>query len=130
MRIRLSLMLISFALAACASQSGSSGSSGTVDVGNGCKVNATEICANVRGKSVDMSGTGLSADQRMVEQNSGHTADIFIPIKMPDGSSILEVHCGINAQKQSVVYAQVKTGPPMPDERVKYLRAQGLCTED
>ena len=127
MRIRLSVMLLCFGLAACSSQGTSSGTNGTVDVGNGCKINAAQICANVRGKEVNMSG--VTADQRMVEQNSGHTADIFVPIRMPDGSAIVEVHCGINTQKQSVVYAQVKAGPPLTDERAKYLRAQGYCAD-
>ena len=129
MRIRLSLMLISFALAACASQSASSGPAGTKLIGSGCNFNAASVCASARNKPVQMSSTGLSADQRMLEQNSAHTADIFIPINMPDGSEIVEVKCRINAQKQSVQDANVQVAAPITDEREKYLRAQGFCAD-
>ena len=129
MRIRLSLILISFALAACASQSGTNGPSGTKLIGRGCNFNAARVCASARNQPVQMSDTGLSADQRMVEQNSAHTADIFLPINMPDGSEIVEVKCRINAQKQSVQDANVQVAAPMTDEREKYLRAQGYCAD-
>jgi hypothetical protein len=115
-------------LAACASKT-SSGTPGIVDVGNGCKINAAQVCANIRGQPVEMSD-GHTADHRMVEQNSTHTADIFVPINMPDGSEIVEVKCRINAQKQSVQDANVQVAAPMTNEREKYLRAQGYCAED
>ena len=76
-----------------------------------------------------MSNTGLQADPRMVEQNSARTANIFVPIKRDDGLELFEVECGMNTLNQSVSWAQIKTGPKLTDDDVKYLRAHGLCSE-
>jgi hypothetical protein len=65
----------------------------------------------------------------MVEQNSERTANIFIPIKRTNGDELFEVECGMNTLNQSVTWAQIKTGPTLTDEDVKFLRAQGLCSE-
>jgi hypothetical protein len=127
------LLFVSASIAACASQSasnassGGGGSSGAV-VMNGCKVDPAPICDSARGQSVDMSN-GMTADPRMVEQNSARTANIFIPIKRTDGQELFEVECGMNTLHQSVTWAQIKTGPPVTDDDVKFLRAQGLCSQ-
>ena len=93
---------------------------------NGCRVDPARICNSIRGQSVDMSNTGLQADPRMVEQNSARTANIFVPVKKPNGDEIFEVECGMNTLNQSVSWAHVKTGPPVTDDDAKYLRAQEL----
>jgi hypothetical protein len=76
-----------------------------------------------------MSNTGLSADARMVEQNSARTANIHIPINRADGQELFEVECGMNTINQSVTWAQIRTGPTLTDEDVKFLRARGLCSQ-
>ena len=132
-RLLVLVLLISTTVAGCASQSasnassGGGGSSGAV-VMNGCKVDPAPICDSARGQSVDMSN-GMTADPRMVEQNSARTANIFIPIKRTDGQELFEVECGMNTLHQSVTWAQIKTGPPVTDDDVKFLRAQGLCSQ-
>lgn len=120
------LLFISTAIAACASQGKSSGG---IVVMNGCRVDPAPICNSARGQTVNSSGTGLEADPRMIEQNSARTANIFLPIKRPNGDEIFEVECGMNTLNQSVSWAQIKTGPPVTDDDVKFLRAQGLCSE-
>ena len=123
-------LLLSTFVAGCASQSapgGGGGSSGSV-VMNGCKVDPAPICDSARGQNVDMSN-GMTADPRMVEQNSNRTANIFIPIKRVNGEELFEVECGMNTLHQSVTWAQIKTGPPVTDDDVKFLRAQGLCSQ-
>jgi hypothetical protein len=95
----------------------------------GCKIDAARICAAVKNKPVAMAGTGLMADQRMLEQDSLVTADITMPIPMPQGEPDLEIHCGINPKYQSVTYANVAPGPPVSDDDVKCLRARGYCSE-
>jgi hypothetical protein len=129
------LLFISTAITACASQSaspsGSSGGSGGSSDGkvlNGCRVDPALICNSVRGQSVDMSGTGLQGDPRMVEQNSARTANIFLPVKKPNGDEIFEVECGMNTLNQSVSWAHIKTGPPVTDDDATYLRAHGYCS--
>jgi hypothetical protein len=125
------LLLLSTSIAACASQGGSGGGKGStnlVDM-NGCKVDPAPICDSVRGQPVDAANTGLQADPRMVEQNSARTANIFIPIKRTNGDELFEVECGMNTLNQSVTWAQIKTGPTLTDEDVKFLRARGLCSE-
>ena len=124
------LLFVSASIAACASQSASSGgagSSGAV-VMNGCKVDPAPICDSIRGQSVNMSN-GMTADPRMVEQNSERTANIFVPINRLDGQELFEVECGINTIHQSVTWAQIKSGPPVTDDDVKFLRARGLCSQ-
>jgi hypothetical protein len=128
------LALILFAstamIAACSSQGASSGGGASdVVVLNGCRVDPARICNNVRGQTVVMSGTGLNADSRMLEQNSARTANVFVPVKNPNGYEIFEVECGINTLNQSVSWAHIKTGPPVTDDDVKYLRAQNYCSE-
>jgi len=125
------LLFVSIAIAACASQSTSSGGGGSsnVKVLNGCRVDPARICDRVRGQSVDMSNTGLQGDPRMVEQNSERTANIFLPVKKPNGDEIFEVECGINTLNQSVSWAQIKTGPPVTDADATYLRGAGYCSE-
>jgi hypothetical protein len=126
------LLFLSASVASCASQSASSGSGGGSSgavVMNGCKVDPAPICNSARGKSVDMSNTGLSADSRMVEQNSARTANIHIPINKANGDELFEVECGMNTLNQTVSWAQIKTGPPITDEDVKFMRARGLCSE-
>ena len=130
---RSSLVLVIFlssALAACASHSASSVAGGPPDVVvlNGCRVDPARICNNIRGQSVDMSN-GLQADPRMLEQNSARTANVFVPVKRLNGDEIFEVECGINTLNQSVSWARVKTGPPVTDDDVKYLRARNYCSE-
>lgn len=58
------LFFVSAAVAACASQGAPGGGGGSTDVVvlNGCRVDPARICDNIRGKSVDMSRTGLQAD--------------------------------------------------------------------
>ncbi len=123
------LLFVSTAIAACASQGKSSGGGGSsnVVVMNGCRVDPAPICNSIRGQEVNMGGK--TADPRMVEQNSERTANIFVPIKRLNGDEIFEVECGINTLNQSVTWAQIKTGPPVTDDDVKFLRAQGLCSE-
>ena len=125
------LLFVSTAVVACASQSTSSGGGGSsnVKVLNGCRVDPARICDRVRGQSVDMSNTGLQGDPRMVEQNSERTANIFLPVKKPNGDEIFEVECGINTLNQSVSWAQIKTGPPVTDADATYLRGAGYCSE-
>lgn len=130
---RSSLVLVIFlssALAACASHSSSNGAGAPPDVVvlNGCRVDPARICNNIRGQSVDMSN-GLQADPRMLEQNSARTANVFVPVKRLNGDEIFEVECGINTLNQSVSWARVKTGPPVTDDDVKYLRARNYCSE-
>jgi hypothetical protein len=123
-------LLLSTSVAGCAAKNASSaggdGSSGAV-VMNGCKVDPAPICDSARGQEVNMGG--MTADPRMVEQNSARTANIFIPIKRTDGQELFEVECGMNTLHQSVTWAQIKTGPPVTDDDVKFLRAQGLCSQ-
>ena len=76
-----------------------------------------------------MSNTGLSADPRMVEQDSARTANIFVPVKRLNGDEIFEVECGINTLNQSVSWAHIKTGPPVTDDDAKLLRARDYCSE-
>ncbi len=131
------LLFVSASIAACASQSASNastdgggstgGSSGAV-VMNGCKVDPAPICDSVRGQNVDMSN-GMTADPRMVEQNSARTASISIPINRLNGEEIFEVECGMNTLHQSVTWAQIKTGPKVTDDDVKFMRARGLCSQ-
>src|ERR1700687_1335497 len=125
------LLFVSASIAACASQSASTASSGGGSSGavvmNGCKVDPAPICDRARGQEVDMSGR--TADPRMVEQNSARTANIFIPIKRLNGEELFEVECGINTIHQSVTWAQIKTGPPITDDDVKFMRARGLCSQ-
>jgi hypothetical protein len=125
------LLFASTAIAACASQGTSSGGGGSSDVKvlNGCSVDPARICNSVRGQNVTMSGTGLSADPRMVEQQSVRTANIFLPVKKPNGDEIFEVECGINTLNQSVTWAHIKTGPPVTDDDATYLRGAGYCSE-
>jgi len=94
---------------------------------NGCKVDPAPICDSIRGQEVDMGG--MTADPRMVEQNSERTANIFVPINRLDGQELFEVECGINTIHQSVTWAQIKSGPPVTDDDVKFLRARGLCSQ-
>ena len=75
-----------------------------------------------------MSGTGLSADPRMLEQNSARTANIFVPVRKLNGDEIFVVECGINTLNQSVSWAHVQTGPPVTDDDVKFLRAANYCS--
>ena len=125
------LFILSTAIAACGSQKASSAGGGPSNamVLNGCRVDPARICNGIRGQSVTMSGTGLSADPRMVEQDSARTANIFVPVKKPNGDEIFEVECGMNTLNQSVSWAQIKTGPPVTDDDVKYLRGAGYCSE-
>jgi hypothetical protein len=125
------LLLVSTTIAGCASQGVSGGGSNAtrvVDM-NGCKVDPAPICDSIRGQSVDMASTGMSADSRMLEQNSARTASVFVPIKRTDGVELFEVECGMNTLNQSVTWAQIKTGPKLTDDDVKYLRAHGLCSQ-
>jgi hypothetical protein len=125
------LLFVSTTIAACASQSasGAGGGSSDVKVLNGCRVDPARICNSVRGQSVDDAGTGLQADSRMIEQNSARTANIFLPVKRPNGDEIFEVECGMNTLNQSVSWAHIKTGPPVTDDDAKYLRGAGYCSE-
>lgn len=125
------LLVVSAAIAGCASQSASSASGGSSDVKvlNGCRVDPARICDSIRGQNVDMSGTGLQGDSRMVEQNSARTANIVVPVKKANGDEIFEVECGMNTLNQSVSWAHIKTGPPVTDDDANYLRARGYCSE-
>jgi hypothetical protein len=129
------LLFVAASMMACASQGASQGgssdgkaSTNIVDM-NGCKVDPAPICNSLRGQTVDMSNTGLSADSRMLEQNSARTANVFVPIKGNNGDELFEVECGMNTLNQSVTWAQIKTGPKLTDEDVKFLRARGMCSE-
>ena len=119
------LLFVSTAIAACASHGASSGGAGSTDVVvmNGCRVDPGRICDSIRGQNVTMSRTGLTADPRMVEQN------IFVPVKRLNGDEIFEVECGINTLHQSVSWAHIKSGPPVTDDDVKFLRARNYCSE-
>jgi hypothetical protein len=124
------LLFVSTAIAGCTSQNASGGGgSSDVKVLNGCRVDPARICNSIRGQNVTMSNTGLSADPRMVEQQSVRTANIFVPVKKPNGDEIFEVECGMNTLNQSVTWANIKTGPPVTDADATYLRGAGYCSE-
>jgi outer membrane lipoprotein SlyB len=127
------VLFMATALASCASQGTSSGGTGSTNVVdmNGCKVDPAPICDRVRGQSITISNTGLTADpgSRMVEQNLQRTANIYVPIKRDDGVELFQVECGINTLNQSVSWAHIMTGPKLTDDDIKYLRAHGLCSE-
>src|ERR1700674_671210 len=96
-RLLLALVLfVATTIAACASQGASSGGKGATNIVdmNGCKVDPAPICDSLRGKEVNMGG--MTADPRMVEQNSARTANIHVPIKRDDGQELFEVECGMN----------------------------------
>jgi predicted small secreted protein len=132
-RLLVLILFLSTTVAACASNTapggGAAAGSSNVKVLNGCRVDPARLCDSVRGKSVDMSDTGLQGDPRMVEQNSNRTANIFLPVKRSNGDEIFEVECGINTLNQSVSWAYIKSGPPVTDDDAKFLRAQGYCSE-
>ena len=134
-RVFVLILLVSTTVAACASNGASTGgvstggSSNEIKVLNGCRVDPARICNRIRNQPVDMSGTGLQGDSRMVEQNSARTANIVVPIKKPNGDEIFEVVCGMNTLNQSVSFAQVRTGAPVTDEDAKFLRGAGYCSE-
>jgi predicted small secreted protein len=130
-RLFVLILLLSTTVAACASNGTSSGGGGSNDVKvlNGCRVDPARICNTIRNQPVDMSGTGLQGDSKMVEQNSARTANITVPIKKPNGDEIFEIECGMNTLNQSVSWAQVKTGPPVTDDDAKFLRGAGYCSE-
>jgi hypothetical protein len=121
------VLFVSTVIAACGSQSSSSGDSSVVL--DGCKVDPARICNSIRGQNVTLSNTGLSADPRMVEGDSARTANIFVPVNRLNGDEIFEVECGINTLNQSVSWAHIKTGPPVTDDDAKFLRARDYCTE-
>ena len=127
--LRVLVLFMATGIAACASQGGK-GSTNVVDM-NGCKVDPAPICDRVKGQSVDISNTGLTADpgSRLVEQNSPRTANIFVPVKRTNGDELFQVECGINTLNQSVSWAYIKTGPTVTDDDAKYLRALGYCSE-
>jgi hypothetical protein len=127
------VLFLSASIAACAPQSASNASSGGggttgAVIMNGCRVDPAPICDSARGQNVEMSN-GMTADPRMVEQNSARTANIHIPINRLNGEELFEVECGMNTLNQSVTWAQIKTGPTLTDEDVKFLRARGLCSQ-
>ena len=124
LRVVLIVPILALIVASCGS-AGAGAAAGPTDVG-GCKIDAARLCADARGQSVNMTN-GLTGDRRMVEQNSEHTAQVSIPINDPDGNELVEIQCGINYQKESVIYASVKAGPKMTEDHLKYLRAQGFC---
>jgi hypothetical protein len=93
----------------------------------GCKLDAVQICGQVRNHPVTMSNTGIEADQRMQEQNTPVTADIVVPINMPNNEPDITIHCGINTKYQSVSYASVAHGPAIADDGVEFLRSKGYC---
>jgi hypothetical protein len=130
-RLLVLILFLSTTVAACSSNtaSGGAGGSSNVKVLNGCRVDPARICDNVRGQTVTVSGTGLQADPRYVEQNSNRTASIFVPVKRSNGDEIFEVECGINTLNQSVSWAYIKAGPPVTDDDAKYLRGAGYCSE-
>jgi hypothetical protein len=95
----------------------------------GCKIDAAQACASIKGHAVDMSNTGMSGDQRMVEQNSAATANIHIPIQFPSGDPDLTINCNIKTRTQAVVYAEVVPGPALSDKDIDFLRGAGFCSQ-
>jgi hypothetical protein len=95
----------------------------------GCKIDASRICGEVKNHPVVAAGTGMTEDQRMQEQNSLVTEDVVVPIEMPDGEPDITIHCGINTKYQSVTYASVAHGPAIADDGVQFLRSKGYCSE-
>ncbi len=124
-------LFVTMTLAACASQSTSSSGGGSSDavVMNGCRADPARICNTIRGQNVVMSNTGLTADSRMVEQDSARTANIQVPIKKPNGDELFEVECGMNTLNQSVSWAHIRPGPTITDNDATYLRGAGYCSE-
>jgi hypothetical protein len=106
----------------CGSQHGNQASLAAA----GCKVDAAQVCAGVKGQEINMAG--MSADQRMVEQNSSATAEVHMPIHFPSGDPDLEVNCNINSRTQAVVYAEVLPGPALSDKDIDFLRGSGFCS--
>ncbi len=131
-RLLVLILFLSTTVAACASNTASGGAVGgssDVKVLNGCRVDPARICDSIRGQNVTMSGTGLQADSRYVEQNTARTASIQVPVNKANGDEIFEVECGMNTLNQSVSWAHIKTGPTVTDDDAKYLRARGYCSE-
>jgi hypothetical protein len=117
-----SIVAIALFAAGCASQHAAEASLAAA----GCKIDAAQACASVRGQEINMEG--MSADQRMVEQNSSATAPIHITVHFPSGDPDLQVRCDLNSRTQAVVYAEVLPGPALSDKDIDYLRGSGFCS--
>jgi hypothetical protein len=123
-KLYLGLAWIAFALAACSSGGGTEQSLAA----KGCKLDAAAICGRaVQNHTYNLAG--MTADQRMVEQNEPATSDMHVTIPMPPDEPEIDVRCTINSQLGSVRYASISSGPAVSDDGVKFLRARGYCSD-
>jgi hypothetical protein len=126
-RLLVFILFVSTAIAACGSQSASTGSGGTSSAGaSGCEINAEPICEQMAKQPVVESNTGLTVDSREREVDSARTSWVNTSMQTPGGTTIA-VNCGINSEHSTVVTAQALKGPTLTDADVMYLRSQGLC---
>jgi|SRR5271156_5684725 hypothetical protein len=103
----------------------------------GCKISpehAQELVEDACGQlasgaaPVEMNSTGLTADDRMQEQNSARTETVSGWIKMPNGEVAAEGECEINTEHRKVIYAHITRGPTTQEE-ADYLRGLGACDQ-
>ena len=118
-------------LSACASQPGSSPSSGSAQVagaasGQKCEVDAKKVCQQIRNAPSVDAATGLTMDSTEIEQNQPRTTSQFVSYQIPNGSMI-EVSCEMNAAHHTVVYAHLMSGPPLTATDVAALENAGYC---
>lgn len=83
-------------------------------------------CANAAAGSYTMGGYATDASMR--EQNAPPTADVSVPITMPNGAVAAELVCDISTRHKSVVYASATKGPTTKEE-AEYLRTLGACAD-
>jgi hypothetical protein len=119
MRRTMLVVLVSMALAACASQGGSTGNIG-------CKLDTDRVCQGVLTAPLS-TGTGLTtSNQSYIQQNSPVTTWVMVPLKAPGGSEI-DVNCEVNFAQQKVIYGNPTPSGAVSDSDRQWLQNTGLC---
>lgn len=141
MRVRLSLLLISFALAACASESttpapspatpantASSAPATAAPPGATCVIDYKKMCQQyIDRPQITYNGTVMQTS-RLSEQMGRHP-EIVLPINDDNGTVLMTVECRYSADQgvNKVTNAGLQSGGTLDAKASQYAQSKGLC---
>jgi hypothetical protein len=137
MQVRLSLLLISFALAACASESAapatppattSAAPASAAPAGSTCVIDYKKMCQQyIDRPQITYNGTVMQTN-RLSEQMGRHP-EIVLPINDDSGTVLMTIECRYSADQgtNKVTNAGLQSGGTLNAKAAQYAQSKGLC---
>jgi hypothetical protein len=137
MRIRLSLMLMSFVMAGCASQGAAPAAAPTTSSASApapataattCDIEYKKMCQQYIDRP-QITYNGVVMQTNRLSEQMGRHPEIVLPISDDNGSVLMTVECRYSADQgiNKVISGGLQSGATPDAKAIQYAQSKGLC---